>query len=204
MIDVAWQFYQLSTSEVRPTLSAGPAVEQSAIWRGDCCIFQAIRTLSCEARNQRMYVVVNVPEVAPCDNSNSNCSVYYNSNVVFDRNGTIVARWVSSLIMSISITLGSASVKTTYIAVLPLILLSSSFGMWRPVVSRMSLNVPDAALAFETSVLNYALALHLSRQTRFFSLISFYASITEELDDCVMQLCVPWHEPERQKYKVWQ
>jgi len=104
MIDVAWQFHQLSTSEVRPTLSAGPAVEQSAIWRGDCCIFQAIRTLSCEARNQSMYVVVNVPEVAPCDNSNSNCSVYYNSNVVFDRNGTIVARWGSSLIMSISIT----------------------------------------------------------------------------------------------------
>lgn len=56
-------------------------------------VTEAIRTLSCEARNQRMYVVVNVPEVAPCDNSNSNCSVYYNSNVVFDRNGTIVARY---------------------------------------------------------------------------------------------------------------
>ena len=46
-----------------------------------------------------MYVVVNVPEVAPCDNSSSNCVLYYNSNVVFDRNGTIV-------IMFISITLG--------------------------------------------------------------------------------------------------
>lgn len=56
-------------------------------------VTEAIRTLSCEAQNQSMYVVVNVPEVAPCDNSSSNCSVYYNSNVVFDRNGTIVARY---------------------------------------------------------------------------------------------------------------
>jgi len=56
-------------------------------------VTEAIRTLSCEAQNQSMYVVVNVPEVAPCDNSSSNCSVYYNSNVAFDRNGTIVARY---------------------------------------------------------------------------------------------------------------
>jgi hypothetical protein len=59
-------------------------------------IFQAIRTLSCEARNQSVYVVVNVPEVEPCDNATS-CSdsgrLFYNSDVAFDRNGTIVARW---------------------------------------------------------------------------------------------------------------
>ena len=86
-------------------------------------IFQAIRTLSCEARNQKIYVVVNIPEVAPCANSSSNCAIYYNSNVVFDRKGTIVARWVSSLIMFISITHGTASVNTTYIDVLALILM---------------------------------------------------------------------------------
>lgn len=56
-------------------------------------VTEEIRTLSCEARNQTMYVLVNVPEVAPCDNSSSNCVVYYNTNVVFDRNGTIVARY---------------------------------------------------------------------------------------------------------------
>jgi len=56
-------------------------------------VTEEIRTLSCEARNQTMYVLVNVPEVAPCDNGSSNCVVYYNTNVVFDRNGTIVARY---------------------------------------------------------------------------------------------------------------
>jgi len=56
-------------------------------------VTEAIRTLSCAARSKNIYVVVNVPEVAPCDNSSSNCSVYYNCNVVFDRNGTIVARY---------------------------------------------------------------------------------------------------------------
>ena len=54
--------------------------------------FQAIRLLSCMAAFSRIYVVVNVPEVAPCDHSSSDCFVYYNSNVVFDREGRIVAR----------------------------------------------------------------------------------------------------------------
>jgi len=56
------------------------------------CIFQHITALSCIAKHYRIYVVVNVPEVAPCDKSSSDCFVYYNSNVVFDRDGTIVAR----------------------------------------------------------------------------------------------------------------
>jgi hypothetical protein len=164
------------------------------------CIFQAIRTLSCEARNQSVYVVVNVPEVAPCDNGSSNCVVYYNSNVAFDRNGTIVARWGSSLIMFISITLRTASMKTTYIALLQLILMMSWFGMWRPVVWRMGLNISDTALTIETTVHKYAMALHLTRQTRFFSSISIYISIIEDLDDGVIQLCTPWHRPVRPKH----
>ena len=163
------------------------------------CIFQAITVLSCFAQSSRIYVVVNVPEVAPCDNSSSDCFVYYNSNVVFDRDGRIVARWGSSLVMFISIMLGTASVKTC-IAVLPLILMLPSFELWRPVVLRMSLNVSDTTFTFETWVFKYAMALQLSRQTRFFCSIPFYASIVEELDDCVIQLCTLWREPVRPKY----
>lgn len=59
-------------------------------------VAEAIRTLSCAARNHSIYVVVNLPEVHPCPDA-TNCSsssvVYYNSNVVFDRNGTVVARY---------------------------------------------------------------------------------------------------------------
>lgn len=57
---------------------------------------EVIRTLSCAARNQSVYVVVNLPEVAPCPSA-ANCSssglIFYNSDVVFDRNGTLVARY---------------------------------------------------------------------------------------------------------------
>lgn len=56
-------------------------------------VTEAIRILSCEAQNQSIYVVVNVPEVTPCPNASRNCVLYYNSNVVFDRNGTVVARY---------------------------------------------------------------------------------------------------------------
>jgi hypothetical protein len=72
--------------------------------------------------------------------------------------------------------------------------------MWRPVVLRMSLNVSDTALTFETWVFKYAMALQLSRQTRFFCSIPFYASIIEELYECVIQLCTLWHEPIRPKH----
>ncbi|XP_069678402.1 vanin-like protein 2 [Periplaneta americana] len=59
---------------------------------------KAIRELSCEAQNQNIYVLVNLPEKKECTrDSTEDCPrdgvIYYNSNVVFDRKGTVVARY---------------------------------------------------------------------------------------------------------------
>lgn len=80
--------------------SALPNPEENVIPCTDASgdIEEAIRDLSCEAKNQSIYVVVNVPEKEQCTkNSTENCPekgvIYYNSNVVFDRSGTVVARY---------------------------------------------------------------------------------------------------------------
>lgn len=54
---------------------------------------------SCAARETRMYTVINLPEMAPCSNSSNSIwcpedgSYIFNTNVAFDREGTIVARY---------------------------------------------------------------------------------------------------------------
>nr|CAD7412792.1 unnamed protein product [Timema cristinae] len=53
---------------------------------------QEMVRLSCAARYHRMYVVVNVPEVE-MRTCNQTENVYYNTNVVFDRRGVVVARY---------------------------------------------------------------------------------------------------------------
>lgn len=56
---------------------------------------QAIKALSCSALENQMYLVVDVSEKTPCDNSTScppSGSVLHNTQVVFDRNGTVIAR----------------------------------------------------------------------------------------------------------------
>ncbi|XP_043500326.1 vanin-like protein 1 [Polistes fuscatus] len=56
---------------------------------------EALKKISCAAMKNKIYVVINIAERAPCfDNE---CpkgeSLYYNSNVVFDRNGTVIAKY---------------------------------------------------------------------------------------------------------------
>lgn len=59
--------------------------------------FQLLKKLSCAARLNHMYVVVNLPEIEYCKTEeDSLCpedlAYYYNTNVVFDREGRIIAR----------------------------------------------------------------------------------------------------------------
>jgi len=56
---------------------------------------QTLRKISCAARDNEIYVVINIAEKAPC--TDEPCPrdkvFYYNSNVVFDRTGKIIARY---------------------------------------------------------------------------------------------------------------
>ena len=52
--------------------------------------------LSCAARKYEMYVVVNIPE----KKASAESSIYYNCDVVFDREGRIVARLVQRQLQS--------------------------------------------------------------------------------------------------------
>ncbi|KAK8372880.1 hypothetical protein O3P69_014574, partial [Scylla paramamosain] len=71
---------------------------------------KALRILSCAAQENELYLVVDIPETSPCSpeaaahNPFANAldtayecppdgRIYYNSQVVFDRNGTVIARY---------------------------------------------------------------------------------------------------------------
>ncbi|EFA06536.1 vanin-like protein 1 [Tribolium castaneum] len=62
---------------------------------------QFLRNLSCAARSSHTYLALNLVDKVKCDqsqtNSSKNCKnsgfFYYNTDVVFDRNGTIVNRY---------------------------------------------------------------------------------------------------------------
>jgi len=55
---------------------------------------QTLKKISCAARDNNIYVVINIAEKAPCYDvpCPRDKVFYYNSNVVFDRTGKIIAR----------------------------------------------------------------------------------------------------------------
>lgn len=57
-----------------------------------------LRELSCLALNYKMYLAVNLNEKFPCKPEDKGCPeggfFHFNTEVVFDRTGLIVARWV--------------------------------------------------------------------------------------------------------------
>ncbi|EFN79245.1 Vanin-like protein 1 [Harpegnathos saltator] len=58
-------------------------------------ISETLRRISCAAKENRIYVVINIAEKLPCnkDTCTKHDKIYYNTNVVFDRNGKIIARY---------------------------------------------------------------------------------------------------------------
>ncbi|KAL6266516.1 hypothetical protein P5V15_003364 [Pogonomyrmex californicus] len=58
-------------------------------------VSETLKNISCAARNNEIYVVINIAEKVPC--TDVSCPkdkvLYYNSNVVFDRTGKIIARY---------------------------------------------------------------------------------------------------------------
>jgi hypothetical protein len=59
---------------------------------------QAIKRLSCAARDGGIYVVANLIERQFCQDCAADNYLIYNSNVAFDANGTLVARLVDYLL----------------------------------------------------------------------------------------------------------
>lgn len=57
-----------------------------------------MRKISCAASDNEIYVVINIAEKVPCIDKKESCPrdkmFYYNSNVVFDRTGKIIARYL--------------------------------------------------------------------------------------------------------------
>ncbi|KAL6443277.1 hypothetical protein ACFW04_002879 [Cataglyphis niger] len=58
-------------------------------------VSETLKKISCAARNNTIYVVINIAEKLPCtgDKCPKDKMFYYNSNVVFDRMGKIIARY---------------------------------------------------------------------------------------------------------------
>lgn len=58
--------------------------------------WQVLTKLSCAARDKKIYLVVNLDELVHCDLGTSGCpsdsALFYNTNIVFNRKGTIVAK----------------------------------------------------------------------------------------------------------------
>ncbi|XP_066587545.1 vanin-like protein 1 [Prorops nasuta] len=59
-------------------------------------VSQVLKNISCAAQQNQIYVVINIAEKHPCEHK-KHCAgdntLYYNTNVAFDRNGKIIARY---------------------------------------------------------------------------------------------------------------
>lgn len=58
---------------------------------------QALKSISCAAQKYRMYIVINHREKVDCKINSTKCPgdgfLIYNTNVVFDRSGQVIARY---------------------------------------------------------------------------------------------------------------
>lgn len=83
--------------EIRPLLTPIPDPVQSQIPCTDSAedVPEVLRLLSCAARNHTIYIVVNIPEISPCEGAEcpSDGAYFYNTDIAFDRSGTLVARY---------------------------------------------------------------------------------------------------------------
>lgn len=66
---------------------------------------QTLKKISCAARENKIYVVINIAEKLSCteDPCPKDKVFYYNTNVVFDRTGKIIARYLYIFIFIINI-----------------------------------------------------------------------------------------------------
>ncbi|CAH1732202.1 vanin-like protein 1 isoform X2 [Aphis gossypii] len=84
--------------EIRKFLTEIPSPESNTIPCFTQYCSTVLNKLSCAARLHHMYVVVNLPEIEYCkteedDSCPEDLANYYNTNVVFNREGRIVARY---------------------------------------------------------------------------------------------------------------
>ena len=59
-------------------------------------ILQTLKSISCAAKANEIYVVINIAEKVPCESAEcrNDKVLYYNTNVVFDRTGKVIAKCV--------------------------------------------------------------------------------------------------------------
>ena len=65
-------------------------------------VCQVLRIMSCAARDAGVYVVINLPEIVPCEEENcpSDGALFYNTDVAYDRTGRLIARYGVMLLMT--------------------------------------------------------------------------------------------------------
>ncbi|KAJ9584108.1 hypothetical protein L9F63_021544 [Diploptera punctata] len=83
---------------IRPFLTEIPDPKKSTV---NPCVdtqteyLEVLHILSCAARDFAVYVVVNLPEIVPCEGQGcpTDGAFFYNTDVAFDRTGKLIARY---------------------------------------------------------------------------------------------------------------
>ncbi|XP_039281527.1 vanin-like protein 1 isoform X1 [Nilaparvata lugens] len=79
------------------TFIPNPVEKRTPCTDNDTGLAEHLRVLSCAAKNNKMYVAVNMDEKITCESDMQGCPkdhlIFFNTNIVFDRNGTIIAKY---------------------------------------------------------------------------------------------------------------